>query len=570
MITLGLILVVLGWFYLAYRFYGRFIEKKLIGEDDSRPTPAVEYKDGVDYSPARKMFLWGHHFASIAGAGPIIGPIIAVSIYGWALPTLWIALGCVFIGAVHDYMSLMLSVRNKGKGIAEIAGMACGNRSRYIFAILLWLTLIFIITVFAESAASALIKKPELVIPTFGVCIIAMMLGPAVYTFHANTKVASTLAVIASYFLIWYGFQHPLSLPADWTPALKENTFTVILFTYCTIASLLPVWVLLQPRDFISSIQLFVGLGLGFIGLLITHPTISAPATVGGFMVENNPVWPMLFITVACGAVSGFHTMVATGTTSKQLAKETDGRIVGYGGMIMEGVLAFLVVLVVGAGLKWGLAPEGTDPTVAASQYFGSAMKQSWIIAFGSGFGNLAGDLVPGLSVGLAALLGATMVKTFVMTSLDTSTRLGRFIFCETLAPNNKFINNKLFGTAVVVIPSLWLAISNDYKTIWKLFGTSNQLIAAIALITISAYLAEKKKPTIYTLIPALFMTLTTFGALLWNMFNPHTGYFTGTPHNLTLGIISCVLLLLAVVIFTDSIRHVQRYRRGADSPNFS
>jgi len=444
-LTLLVAIVVLGWFYLAYRFYGRFLERALVQADDRRPTPAVEYNDGLDYSPARKVFLWGHHFASIAGAGPIIGPIIAVSVFGWALPTLWIALGCVLIGGVHDYLSLMLSVRNQGRGIAEIAGLAIGNRTRIVFALLLWLTLVFVITVFAESAASALVTRPELVIPTFGVCGIALVLGPAVYRFKANPVLASALAVAAAYLLIWLGFHHPVSLPTSWSTELKQDTITVILFAYCAVASLLPVWVLLQPRDFISSMQLFIGLGLGFVGLLVTHPEITAPAMTGGFVVGNSPVWPMLFITVACGAVSGFHTMVATGTTAKQLSAERDGRAVGYGGMIMEGVLAFLVVLVVGAGLRWGLAPDGMAEPAASTLYFGNAMKQGWIVAFGNGFGNLAGELVPGVSVGLVALLGATMVKTFVMTSLDTSTRLGRFIFCETLAPRNKWINNNIF-----------------------------------------------------------------------------------------------------------------------------
>ncbi|MFO7816066.1 MAG: carbon starvation CstA family protein [Thermodesulfobacteriota bacterium] len=562
MVTLTVAFVVLLWFYLAYRFYGNFIQNKLVEPDDTRPTPAVEFEDGVDYSPAKRMFLWGHHFASIAGAGPIIGPIIAVSIYGWALPTLWITLGCVFIGGVHDYMSLMLSVRNKGKGIAEIAGMGVGGSTRIVFALLLWITLIFIITVFAESAAHALIKKPQLVIPTFGICVLAMFMGPCVYKLNLNSKIVSIIAVIVSYYLVWLGFKYPLSLPEYWSLPFKENVFTIILFSYCTLASLLPVWLLLQPRDFISSMHLFIGLGLGFTGLVVVHPEISAPAFTGGFVSQNNPVWPMLFITVACGAVSGFHTMVATGTTSKQLAKETHGKIVGYGGMIMEGVLAFLVVLVVGAGLKWGMAPEGMPKAAAEATYFGNAMKESWIVAFGNGFGNLAGRIFPGLGVTIAALLGATMVKTFVMTSLDTSTRLGRFIFCETLAPNSKLINNKIFGTAVVVIPSFLLAISNDYKTIWKMFGASNQLIAAIALVTISAYLVSRKKPGRYTFIPAVFMTLTTIGALLWGMFNPETGYLMTEPANYTLGVIAVLLAAMAVFIFAKSVAALRGYEK--------
>lgn len=560
-------IVVLIWFYLGYRFYGGYIEKRLVEPDDSRATPSHSRNDGVDFVPARKSFLWGHHFASIAGAGPIIGPILAVSFFGWGYTTLWIALGCVFIGAVHDYLSLMLSVRNRGEGIAEVTGVAVGRRTRIVFAILLWLALVFIVTVFAVGGAKALMGKPELVIPTLGVIAVALGLGMAIYRFHLNVTLASAAAVILAYVLIWVGYHNPVSFPASWGQKSILLVWLGILFTYCLVASLLPVWMLLQPRDFISSFKLFIGLGLGYLGILIAQPVINAPFSRGGFFVGGKPIWPLLFVIVACGAVSGFHTMVSTGTTSKQLDKETHGKAVGYGGMIMEGVLAFLVVMIVSCGLKWGLAPEGTPPEQALN-YFGNALSKNWIIAFGTGFGNIVGSIrLPWLGAGFFGLMGAVMVKTFVLTSLDTSTRLGRFIFSETIARNSPLLTGRFVSTMTLLVPAFLLSATNTYGNIWKMFGASNQLIAAIALITISAYLAGVKKPRIYTLLPALFMTATTVCALLWGVFNPQTGYLVSKKLNLPLGIISLALVALAAMVAADGLKAINAYRSNTRAP---
>ncbi len=562
MTTLIVCSLVLLWFYLGYRYYGRFIEEKLVKPDNSRQTPSHTRNDGIDFSPAKPVFLWGHHFASIAGAGPIIGPILAVSYFGWGLTTLWITLGSVFFGAVHDYLSLMLSVRSRGEGIAEIAGKAIGRRTRLIFALLLWLTLILIISVFASSAAKALVVKPELVLPTVGVCFIAILLGLAVYRFNINLVLASIVSIIAVYFLIWLGFKYPISFPDNWETIHVHIILVIsILFTYCAIASLLPVWLLLQPRDFLSSAQLFITLFLGIVSMLLVHPTFSAPFYSGNLFSGEVPIWPLLFITVACGAISGFHTMVATGTTSKQLDRETDGKLVGYGGMIMEGVLAFLVVFVVSAGLYWGIAPDGISEE-ASLLYFHTALKDSWIVAFGSGFGNIVAQLeIPFLTSAVAGLLGAVMVKTFIITSLDTSTRLGRFIFAETIASHIPVLKNKVVSTAILLVPAYFLAVTNSYATIWKLFGSSNQLIAAIALIVISAYLTGIKRPAIYTLVPAVFMAITTIASLVWGIFNPYSGYFVVKGDDFELGIISTILIFLSIIVTIDGIRAIIYYR---------
>ncbi|MBI9074830.1 MAG: carbon starvation protein A [Desulfatibacillum sp.] len=545
---------VLVWFALSYRFYGKWVEKNLVKPDDSRPTPAHTHEDGVDYSPARVSFLWGHHFSSIAGAGPIIGPILATAWFGWAPCILWIALGCVFIGAVHDYLALMLSVRHDGRGISEVAGDTLGNVTRYSFAILIWITLVFIIAVFAVSAANALANMPELVIPTFGVCVVAFFLGLAVYRFKVNVVFASVVAVILAYFLIYIGFHNPLPLDG-WTHEGKVSLFLGFLMAYCLIASMLPVWLLLQPRDFISSVKLFVGLTLGFIGVLIARPEFSAPAFV---LDSGKPVWPIMFITLACGAVSGFHCLVGTGTTSKQLDKESHGKVVGYGGMIMEGVLAALVVIVVGAGLKWGQAPAGE----AVGAYFASSLAQGWIVAFSNGFGRIVGDAgLPYLSAGVAALLGGVMVKTFIMTSLDTSTRLGRFIFMETLFPKIPLLKNSLAATLVTLLPAYYLAATGNWKTIWKLFGASNQLIAAIGLFVITAWLAQRRRAITPVIFSAFFMLATTIGALGWSVFSGNGYLGAGAGRDVGLAIISLALIALALVIFAAAVVSVVKER---------
>lgn len=558
--TLFVTVAGLIWFFLGYKIYGRFIERRLVKPDDQRPTAAHAREDCVDFSPAKTPFLWGHHFASIAGAGPIIGPILGVSFFGWGPTALWITLGCVFMGATHDYLSLMLSVRNGGEGIAEIAGKSIGHRTRMVFAILLWLTLVFIITVFADSGAKALVNQPELVIPTVGVSVLALGLGYAVYRLKLNTILCSSVAVVLAYILIWVGYNFPISLPDHWGEHVEIIWVITILFFYCALASLLPVWLLLQPRDFISSFNMFIGMLLGVLGIIIVHPALQAPFSRGFFLVDKQPLWPILFITVACGAISGFHTMVATGTTSKQLDKESDGKIVGFGGMIMEGVLALLVVVIVSSGLKWGAAPAHTSPE-EAFLYFQNALSEGWIIVFGSAFGQVVGKIgIPGISIGFAGLIGAVMVKTFVITSLDTSTRLGRFVFVETIAHHVPILRNRFVATVVLLVPAYLLAVTNSYGNIWKMFGSSNQLIAALTLITISAYLAGIRRPTLYTLAPAVFMCVTTLAALLWSTFNPWSGYLVMAEKNWMLGGIAVALLVLAGFVSADGFYTIIMY----------
>ncbi|MBU2104794.1 MAG: carbon starvation protein A [Nanoarchaeota archaeon] len=540
MVNAALIAIVGILFLIGnYFLYGKYIEKKI--KPTNKKTPAVLNKDQTDYYPANKFFLFGHHFASIAGAGPIIGPILAVSYFGWLITSLWIIFGTVFIGAVHDYLSLMLSVRNKGVGISKITEKVLNKKSGKIFALMIWITLTMIIATFSVSAADSLIAQPSLVIPVIAISIIAMILGLAVYKYKTNILISSLIALILAFVFMYVGYKIPVSLP--FSVGITRIIWVTILILYGSIASLIPVWVFLQPRDYLSAIQLILFLLLGFVAILVVKPIVNSPAIISG----NLPLWPILFITVACGAVSGFHSLVASGTTSKQLAKESHGKFIGYGGMIAEGILALLVLLFV-SSLDWN----------AGSLNFASSLKGGWIVAFGNGFGNVVSKLnMPLLTFSLASLIGAFLVNQFILTSLDTSTRISRLLISENL--KNKIFKNKILAVLIAVIPAYLLAVTNTYADLWRLFGSSNQLIAAIALITISAYFVEHKQKIKFLIIPTLFMIVTTISALFYSLFNK-TGYIA--EGNWILALFSLALVVLAFVVSWEGFRIVMKKKK--------
>jgi len=530
----GALVAIVGILFLIgnYFLYGRYIEKKI--KPTNKKTPAVLSKDKTDYYPANKFFLFGHHFASIAGAGPIIGPILAVSYFGWFFTALWIILGTIFIGAVHDYLSLMLSVRNKGKGISNITGKALNKKSGKIFAFMIWLTLTLIVTVFAVSAADSIIAQPSLVIPIIAISIIAVILGLAVYKYKKNVLVSSLIALMLAFFFMYIGYKLPVALP--FSESISKIIWITVLIGYGGIASLIPVWIFLQPRDYLSSIQLILFLFFGFLAILIIKPVINSPSVIHG----NLPIWPILFIIVACGAVSGFHSLVASGTTSKQLAKEKQGKFIGYGGMVAEGLLALLVVLLISA-LAWN----------SGELNFLSSLDKGWVVAFGNAFGNIISKLgIPFLTFGIASLIGVFMVNQFILTSLDTSTRLSRLVISENLT--NKIFKNKIICMLMVVFPAYILAVTNTYADLWRLFGSSNQMIAAIALITISAYFVEHKKKIKFLIIPTIFMILTTISALFYSLFSKQ-GYLV--EGNWILSFFSIVLIIFALIISWEGFR---------------
>jgi carbon starvation protein len=536
--------ILILWLFLGYKVYGSFIEKKVLQIDIARPTPAQEMNDGIDYAPAKKPLLFGHHFSSIAGAGPILGPLLGVLYFGWLGALLWVALGSVFLGAVHDYTALMTSVQNKGKSLGDISEKTLGKRTKIIFSVFLWFALALVIAVFAVVASRTLVSQPEIVIPTFGLVFLAMIFGWLIYKKGIPTPAATVIAVAILFLLIYLGELMPVELPSNILGMSSQNFWFFILIIYSLFASSLPVWFLLQPRDYISTWILFLGLGFGYLGLIVFHPSIDAPAFVS-FRSDGGPFWPMLFVIIACGAISGFHSIVAGGTTSKQLPDEASGKLIGYGGMVTEAVLAGLVIFIAAGVLTW-------DPSGAKSQFGFQYLMISVgdpIKAFATGYGRIISSL-PGITLAIGSFFGMVMLNAFVLTTLDTGTRLGRLIFSELLEKRAPIFKNRWAASSIILVFAALMGATEGYKAIWPVFGASNQLVAALALIVVSSYLVAIKRPKKYTLYPAYFMLLTTLAALFYQ------GIKFFKEGSFLLAGVSVLLIALALVIIYEA-RHI-------------
>jgi carbon starvation protein len=547
MSVLFFILIAIILFLAGYKFYGARIAN-LWEVDETRPTPAITNNDSVDYVPAKHWsILFGHHFASIAGAGPIIGPVIAIALWGWAPVFCWIIFGSILLGAVHDFSSLMVSIRKDGRSIAQVTEDIMSKKAKVFFALFLWFTLVLIIAVFSAAAAKTLVTMPQVVIPTFGLILLALFIGVLIYKLGANQLLATLIGIALLFLLIMAGISFPIKLPEIvkiGNLAFSSHTlWTLILLAYAFLASILPVNILLQPRDYLATFILYFGLFFGYVGIFITRPTFNIPAFIK-FKTDMGTMWPMLFVIVACGAISGFHSLVSSGTTSKQIASEKDAQKIGFGAMILEGALALLALISVSAGLYWYGGKTGLV-------YPELVKGGNWIVTFGKGFGEL---VKPFFGASLGALLAITMLKTFIMTTLDSATRISRYISEELFLHSfkMKWAKNKYLISLAIVIFAGWLAFGK-WKLIWPVFGAANQLVGALTLLVLVAYLLSKKKPIKFVFIPALFMLATTIGALIFLSI----GFITANKW--LLGFISGVLLLLAISMLWESIQNFKK-----------
>ncbi len=502
-------------FALGYKFYASRIEKNF-DVAPQRKTPAYTKYDGIDFVPARHWtILFGHHFSSIAGAAPIIGPIIAVSIWGWGVSVLWIVLGCIFLGAVHDFGALMTSIHFEGATIADIVKDTISHKAKLVFSIFILLALILVVAVFAFFCAKTFVANPKIVLPSLGLIPVAILVGWCLYKIKTNQVIATSIGLLFLCSLLILGNYFPIELGKK-----SLEIWMIVLFIYAFFASITPVNILLQPRDYLSSFLLLTGLILGYLGVFITHPKMNLPVFIS-WNPNSNPLWPMLMVTIACGAISGFHSLIASGTTSKQLPNEKYAKRIGYGAMLCEGILAVLALICVCGGIK------NLDTLKEILNQGGP------IQAFGRGFQ----ALTPFLG-NFGNLVAITVLNAFILTTLDTATRISRYITEELTGIKNHFIS-----TLIVIIPAFWLCWGKKWKLIWPTFGASNQLVASLVLIIISCWLLLRNKSLKYTLIPAIFMLLTTTIALLRQVIS-----YT-KQNNWLLLITSLSMLILALYI---------------------
>lgn len=569
--SLVLLIICVAILVLGYIFYGGWLCKQWGVGEGNNETPAHTMEDGVDYVPAKAPVLMGHHFSSIAGAGPITGPIGA-AMFGWLPVTLWILIGGIFFGGVHDFGALFASVRNKGMSIGEIISANMSKRAKRLFIIFSYLTLILVVAAFASIVASTfgatfdesgvvdMVKSEtpaSVAMISLLFIVIAIVFGFCVYRRNMPMGIASVVGVLAIIGIMAVGMNfHPIYL--------STKTWMWIVGLYIAIASVTPVWILLQPRDYLSSFLLYAMLAVAIFAVVVGHPTFDAsfPA-FGGFAVDNGNgtqyLFPVLFTTVACGAISGFHSLVSSGTTSKQLDKEKDAKPIAYGGMLLECVLAVLTLCAIGYAYKWNAA-NPDNALVGATAIFGG------------GIAHMVDDVIPGSYAILNSLLVLTY-SAFCLTSLDTATRLARFMFQEFwLEPGQttkdvkegwkKVMVNPYFATILTVVLGILLGMTG-YAKIWGLFGAANQLLAGIGLLAVATWLGNAGKNNKMFLIPMAFMIVVTISSLALTVKNQigiiSAGGADWGPYAQT--ILGILLIVLAVVLVIEGVQTLKNQK---------
>lgn len=588
-------------FIIAYHTYGRWLSRKIFCLDPGAEVPSKQLEDGVDYCPSKKSLVFGHHFTSIAGTGPIVGPAIAV-FWGWMPALIWVVLGSIFIGAVHDFGALVVSMRNRGQTIGEVAGRIISPRTKLLFLLVLFFALTVVLAIFGLVIAVIFKQYPESVLGVWISLPIAIVMGLQIRKGNTNLLPMSLVALALIYAAIYVGTYH---LPITLNVSNPVMTWTVILLVYCAIASVLPVWLLLQPRDYVNSHQLFVALTLLVVGLFVACLTdkadlfASTPAITSDLPVGTPPIWPFLFITIACGAISGFHCLVSSGTSSKQLENETDAQAIGYGSMLLEGALAVVVILACCAGAGMGKVVEAPTsqtgavevaaaPTIltgraawretyklvpkadGTARNWGDFGLPSKIAAFVDGGANFLTAIGIPFKLGIGII--AVLVACFAATTLDSATRLQRYVIQELATTlrikplTNMYAATGLavvLGGAIATVPAkVGGAAGTGGLLLWPLFGATNQLLAGLALMVTTFYLWRRGKPVWFVAIPMAIMVVMPAWALLWQLFNSQSGWvgrmtdagwtWTLADHKL-LGAIGLITFALQIWMVTEA-----------------
>ena len=541
-----------GWFV-----YSKFIATKIYQLDPDFVTPAHEFNDGVDFHPTNKYILWGHHFTSVTGAAPIVGPAIAVY-WGWVPAVLWVTLGTIFFAGVHDFGALWASARHQGKSIGALSEEVIGKRTRALFMVVIFLVLLIVNAVFGVVIAAAFVSTPGAVFPAWSAIFVALLIGQLVHR-KFNLMVLSIGGVIALYLSVFAGSVMPLELPTELFNLTANANWIIILFIYAAIASMLPVWVLLQPRDFINGMQLFIGLILLYGAVLLSLPDISAPAFNQQMAADAPPLVPLLFVTIACGAVSGFHGIVSSGTSSKQLNKETDARFVGYLSAVGEGSLALITLVAV------------SSVALAASPAIWHEIYDQYGTAGAGTFIQGGAQMITngwGLPFSISQTLLATMVVLFAGTTMDTGVRLQRYIIQEW----GEIYNIPLFkkgalATLVAVTCCLLLAFGAGGASgsggliIWPLFGSTNQILAGLTLLVISVILMKHGRPVRYTILPMIFVLVTASWAALIKL---QEFYEAGNWLLVTIDVVVVITTFMVILEAASVISKIRRESRAA------
>jgi carbon starvation protein len=564
--SLLLVILALAGYFLAYRLYGRFLGRKIFRITAEAVMPAHELNDGIDYVPTKPHIIFGHHFATIAGLGPIVGPAIGI-IWGWLPAFLWVFLGSIFMGAVHDFSTLVVSARSRGKSIGELTGQLISPSARFALQFIMQLLLFIVLAVFSMIVATLFVMYPETVIPIWLQIPVAVWLGWMIRS-GKNDLVYSLIALLLLYGLVLLGVRIPVAFP--WDRQTSVVVWCVLLFVYVFFASTLPVQRLLQPRDYINSHQLLLAMVFLLLGTIIAHPEFAAPAINSAAFLTDSDVpdpAPLLFIIIACGAISGFHALASSGTTVKQVDNEKDTLPIGYGAMVTESLLAVLVIIAAGAGLGMGLEADGEllKGEAAYRHHYASWTSadglESNLDAFIIGSANLFSSF--GLPVKYGAAFVAVFIVSFAGTTLDSAARIQRIslqeIFTRADGTVPGAIRNRYFTTLIVVMAAAALTFikpgGQGAMVLWPIFGSLNQLVAALALGVVTVYFHTKKIPVAYTGVPMLLILVFT----LWAMVENLSGFLR--EGEILLVILSGLILVLTAWLTGSSLTALLRRR---------
>jgi carbon starvation protein len=550
-VLFGLVGFSFGWFV-----YSKFIAGKIYRLDPNYVTPAHQFNDGVDYVPTNKFVLWGAHFTAVAGAAPIIGPAIAVY-WGWVPALLWVTFGSIFFAGVHDMGALWASNRHGAKSIGALSESIIGKRASALLMVIIFLLLVLVNAVFGTIIATDMVIFPTSVFPAWAAIPVAICIGVLIRRKH-NLLLISLIGVAILYFTIYVGSVMPLELPGNIFGLGPNGNWIIILFVYAGIASMLPVWLLLQPRDYINGAQLVVGLLVLYSAVLIAMPTVSAPAFNPNLAEGTPPLFPILFVTIACGALSGFHGIVSSGTSSKQLDNEKDARFVGYLGALGEGSLALITIVAVTGSLY---AANGADWDAIYSG-FTSGPGQTGFIEGGARLISTGW----GLPLAFSQTMLAVMVVLFAATTMDAGLRLQRYIVQEWgNIYDIKPLKNNYVSTLLAIAACLALAFgvtNGQYPgdggmLIWPVFGATNQILASMTLMVISIYLIKLGRPVRYILMPMMFILLLALWASGWYVIEH---YSTG---NWVLVVIEVTVMVISIVIMLEAWSVISKLRGG-------
>ncbi|MBN1132727.1 MAG: carbon starvation protein A [Bacteroidales bacterium] len=568
--SLLLVLLAIIGYILAYRFYGRFLARKIFRLSPEQVMPSHQFNDGMDYVPTKRNIIFGHHFTTIAGLGPIVGPAIGL-IWGWLPAFLWVFLGSIFMGAVHDFSTLVVSARNNGYTIGELTGHIISPGTRYVLQFIMQLLLFIVLAVFAMIVATLFVMYPESVIPVWFQIPIAIWLGWNIRRGKPDL-VYSIISLLLLYLLVIAGVHMPVNLP--WEDTTNVVVWSVLLFVYVFIASTLPVHKLLQPRDYINSHQLLVAMGLIVLGLIIRHPVLSAPAINSLAFAPGSNVpspAPLMFIVIACGAISGFHALASSGTTVKQVSREPDALPIGYGAMLTESFLAVLVIVSIAGGLGLGVMDGETILTGRAAYLNHYASWESAnglaskLDAFITGTANLFEAF--GIPQRYGQSFVAVFIVTFANTTLDSATRIQRLSLQEIIGTGKgkvrSRLRNRYVSTLLIVSAAAALTFykpgGQGAMILWPLFGSLNQLMGALALGVVTVYMSAKRLPLQYTLLPMIIILIFT----VWAMIQELTGFLK--EKETLLVILSGVIIILTGWLMTSAVRVILIKRSSPD-----